>query len=47
VIVKMRHGAYCDEAVATPSQLVKLPSTFDYAEGRDVSWPATAPPITR
>ena len=29
----MRHGAYCDEAVATPSQLVKLPSTFDYAEG--------------
>src|SRR3954462_14768740 len=33
VIVKMRHGAYCDEAVATPSQLVKLPSTFDYAEG--------------
>jgi NADPH2:quinone reductase len=33
VIVKMRHGAYCDEAVATPTQLVKLPSTFDYAEG--------------
>ena len=33
VIVKMRHGAYCDEAVATPSQLVTLPSTFDYAEG--------------
>jgi NADPH2:quinone reductase len=33
VIVKMRHGAYCDEAVAMPSQLVKLPSTFDYAEG--------------
>jgi NADPH:quinone reductase len=33
VIVKMRHGAYCDEAVATPSQLVRLPSTFDYAEG--------------
>ena len=29
----MRHGAYCDEAVATPSQLVPLPSTFDYAEG--------------
>src|SRR6187401_1758216 len=29
VIVKMRHGAYCDEAVATPSQLVRLPSTFD------------------
>src|SRR6201991_5378648 len=26
VVVKMRHGAYCDEAVATPSQLVKLPS---------------------
>ncbi|NOJ46240.1 NADPH:quinone oxidoreductase family protein [Bradyrhizobium archetypum] len=33
VIVKMRHGAYCDEVVVTPSQLVKLPSTFDYAEG--------------
>jgi NADPH:quinone reductase len=33
VIVKMRHGAYCDEAVAVPAQLVKLPSTFDYAEG--------------
>jgi NADPH2:quinone reductase len=33
VIVKMRHGAYCDEAVTTPAQLVKLPSTFDYAEG--------------
>ena len=33
VIVRMRHGAYCDEAVATPSQLVPLPSTFDYAEG--------------
>src|ERR1700737_3944141 len=33
VIVKMRHGAYCDEAVATPSQLVSLPKNFDYAEG--------------
>jgi NADPH2:quinone reductase len=33
VIVKMRHGAYCDEAVTTPTQLVKLPSNFDYAEG--------------
>jgi NADPH:quinone reductase len=33
VIVKMRHGAYCDEAVTTPSQLVRLPSNFDYAEG--------------
>src|SRR5438270_10077586 len=33
VIVKMRHGAYCDEAIATPAQLVRLPSTFDYAEG--------------
>ena len=33
VIVKMRHGAYCDEAVTTPAQLVALPSTFDYAEG--------------
>ena len=33
VIVKMRHGAYADEAVVTPSQLTPLPSTFDYAEG--------------
>jgi NADPH2:quinone reductase len=33
VIVKMRHGAYADEAVVAPSQLVRLPSTFDYAEG--------------
>ena len=33
VIVKMRFGAYCDEIVATPSQLVPVPSTFDYAEG--------------
>ena len=33
VIVKMRHGAYADEAVVTASQLTRLPSTFDYAEG--------------
>jgi NADPH2:quinone reductase len=33
VIVKMRHGAYADEAVVTPSQLAPLPSAFDYAEG--------------
>ena len=33
VIVKMRHGAYTDEAVVTPAQLTALPSTFDYAEG--------------
>jgi NADPH2:quinone reductase len=33
VIVKMRHGAYADEAIVTPSQLTPLPSTFDYAEG--------------
>jgi NADPH2:quinone reductase len=33
VIVKLRHGAYADEVVVTPSQLVRLPSTFDYAEG--------------
>jgi NADPH:quinone reductase len=33
VIVKMRHGAYTDEAVVTPSQLTRLPSNFDYAEG--------------
>jgi NADPH:quinone reductase len=33
VILKMRHGAYADEAVVTAPQLVPLPSTFDYAEG--------------
>ncbi len=33
VIVKMRHGAYTDEAVVVPSQLARLPSNFDYAEG--------------
>jgi NADPH:quinone reductase len=33
VIVKMRHGAYADEAVVAPSQLIRMPSTFDYAEG--------------
>ncbi len=33
VIVKMRHGAYADEAVVMPAQLTPLPSTFDYAEG--------------
>jgi NADPH2:quinone reductase len=33
VIVKMRHGAYADEAVVVPSQLTPLPSSFDYAEG--------------
>jgi NADPH2:quinone reductase len=33
VIVKMRHGAYADEAVVAAAQLTSLPSTFDYAEG--------------
>ena len=33
VIVRLRHGAYADEAVVTPLQLMPLPSTFDYAEG--------------
>jgi NADPH2:quinone reductase len=33
VIAKLRHGAYADEAVVTPSQLTRLPSSFDYAEG--------------
>ena len=33
VIVKMRHGAYADEAVVTPMQTIPLPSTFDFAEG--------------
>jgi NADPH2:quinone reductase len=33
VILKLRHGAYADEAVVTPAQLMPLPSTFDFAEG--------------
>jgi NADPH:quinone reductase len=33
VIVKMRHGAYTDEIVVTPSQLTPLPPNFDFAEG--------------
>jgi len=33
IIVKMRYGAFTDEAVVTPSQLAPLPATFDYAEG--------------
>jgi NADPH2:quinone reductase len=33
VIVKMRHGAYADEAMVTPSQLTPMPSNFDFAEG--------------
>jgi len=33
VIVKLRNGAYADEAVVATSQLTPLPSTFDYAEG--------------
>ena len=33
VIVKMRHGAYTDEAVVGPAQLTPLPSNFDDAEG--------------
>ena len=32
VIVKMRHGAYCSEAVVKPAQITPMPSTFDYAE---------------
>src|SRR5437868_9407785 len=33
VIIKMRHGGYCDEAVVSPAQLTPLPKAFDYAEG--------------
>jgi NADPH:quinone reductase len=33
VILKLRHGAYADEAVVTPQQLTPLPAAFDYAEG--------------
>ena len=33
VIVKMRYGAYADEAVVTPMQTIPLPQAFDFAEG--------------
>jgi len=33
VIIKLRNGAFAEEAVVTPAQLAPLPSTFDYAEG--------------
>ncbi|WP_315737462.1 MULTISPECIES: NADPH:quinone oxidoreductase family protein [unclassified Bradyrhizobium] len=33
VIVRMRFGAYAEEALVAGSQLTPLPSTFDYAEG--------------
>jgi NADPH:quinone reductase len=33
VIVRMRHGAYADEAVVMPAQLTPMPANFDYAEG--------------
>ena len=33
VIVKMRYGAYADEAVVTPMQTIPLPRAFDFAEG--------------
>jgi NADPH2:quinone reductase len=33
VIVRMRHGAYTDEAVVAPAQFTPLPKNFDYAEG--------------
>ncbi|HLG82552.1 MAG TPA: NADPH:quinone oxidoreductase family protein [Bradyrhizobium sp.] len=33
VIVKMRHGAYADEAVVASAQLTRMPDNFDYAEG--------------
>jgi NADPH2:quinone reductase len=33
VMVKLRHGAYADEVVVTRSQLTRLPSGFDYAQG--------------
>jgi len=33
VIVKMRFGAYAEEVVVAPSQLIPLPANFDHAEG--------------
>ncbi|WP_315704981.1 MULTISPECIES: NADPH:quinone oxidoreductase family protein [unclassified Bradyrhizobium] len=33
VIVRMRFGAYAEEAAVVAGQLTPLPSTFDYAEG--------------
>jgi NADPH2:quinone reductase len=33
VMIKLRHGGYADEVVVTRSQLMPLPTSFDYAEG--------------
>ena len=33
VMVKMRYGAYAEEAVVAQGQLTRLPDNFDYAEG--------------
>ena len=33
VIVKARFGCFADEIVVTPGQLMRLPLTFDYAQG--------------
>lgn len=33
VMLRMRYGAYAEEAVVGPSQLTPLPASFDYAEG--------------
>ncbi|HVV39755.1 MAG TPA: NADPH:quinone oxidoreductase family protein [Nitrobacter sp.] len=33
VIVKLRHGAFAEEVVVSPAQLMPLPKAFDYAEG--------------
>jgi NADPH2:quinone reductase len=33
VIVKLRHGAFAEEVVVSPTQLTPLPGGFDYAEG--------------
>ncbi|MEW6640077.1 MAG: NADPH:quinone oxidoreductase family protein [Pseudomonadota bacterium] len=33
VIVKLRHGCFAEEVVATPAQLAPLPEVFDFAEG--------------
>ena len=46
VIVRMRYGAYADEAVVAPSQLTRCRPTSTMRRAQRC-WPRMAPPITR
>src|SRR5258708_31548319 len=36
VILRLRHGAYADEAVVAPARLTRCPLTFDYSAGATI-----------